>query len=101
MSFVKVSSEKEIAAGKMIGVKTAGKEILIANLDGKYHAADNICPHMGCKLSGGIIKDGNVICPCHKSVFELKTGNLIDGPAKKSLAVYKTRIENGQIMVDV
>ena len=32
---------------------------------GEYVALDDVCPHKGASLSGGKIKNGNVMCPYH------------------------------------
>lgn len=50
MSFVKIASTKEIAAGEMIGKKVDRKEILIANIEGNYYAIGDKCTHSNCLL---------------------------------------------------
>jgi 3-phenylpropionate/trans-cinnamate dioxygenase ferredoxin subunit len=56
------------------------KEILIANVDGKYYAIGNICTHAGGDLSKGIL-DGNIVtCPKHGSKFDVTTGKAVSGP---------------------
>jgi len=101
MGFVKVALVKDFEPGKMIGVETEGKEIVIANIDGNYFAIGNRCTHMSCMLSDGSLKGQNVTCSCHGSVFDLKTGNVVKGPAKKTEQVFQVEVEGGQILINV
>lgn len=51
-----------------------GKEILIANLDGKLYACADRCGHMNARLSRGTINQNVVICPMHAAKFDIITG---------------------------
>jgi len=101
MGVVKVASTKELAPSKMIGVEAGGKKILVANLEGKYYAIGNRCTHMGCMLSDGVLKGGIVQCPCHGSRFDVKTGSVVGGPAKKPEPAFQVKVEGDQILVNV
>jgi 3-phenylpropionate/trans-cinnamate dioxygenase ferredoxin subunit len=101
MGFVKVALVKDLEPDKMIGVEADGKEILVANIDGKYYAISDRCTHMSCKVSEGSLKGQNVTCPCHGSVFDLKTGNVVKGPAKKPEPVFQVKAEGEQILVNI
>ena len=74
MDFMKVALKKEIPAGKMKAVYVAGVPVLLVNVNGEYYAIGNKCTHRGCKLSKGALDGETVKCPCHKSVFNVKTG---------------------------
>ena len=101
MTFVKVALMKDLEPGRMIGVEAGGKEIVVVNLEGTVYAIGNRCTHMSCMLSDGTLREGNVTCPCHGSTFDIKTGNVIKGPAKKPEPAYQTKIEREQILADV
>ncbi len=101
MGFIKVASIKDIGPVAMKGFKAGGKDILFVNLKGKYFGLDNSCTHMGCDLSEGSLQGESVECPCHGSIFDIKTGKVLKGPAKKAAAVFKVKIEGGDLLVDV
>ena len=101
MGFVKVASVKDLQAGGMIGVEVGGKEVVVVNSEGKYYTIGNRCTHTGCMLADGTLKGANVTCPCHGSTFDVRTGNVVKGPAKKPEPVYETKIEGEQILVNV
>ncbi|MBI2996593.1 MAG: respiratory nitrate reductase subunit gamma [Candidatus Melainabacteria bacterium] len=46
------------------------------------------CPHLGCTIISKA-EGGKLLCPCHISHFDIKTGNVIDGPALKPLSQIK------------
>lgn len=101
LGFVKVLSAKDLPQGKMLGIEAGGKQILMANIEGKYYAMGNKCTHNGCKLSGGTLKKGGVVqCPCHYSQFDIKTGNVVLGPAEKPEPLFQVKEDGDQLMVD-
>jgi hypothetical protein len=53
-----VARTEDIAIGKMKRFEINGKEILIANVDGRYYALDNRCGHSNAALSSGML-NGN------------------------------------------
>ncbi|MFI6094529.1 Rieske (2Fe-2S) protein [Lentzea sp. NPDC051213] len=65
---------------------------------GTYTAFDATCPHQGCMCSE--VNDKNVIiCWCHDSRFSSADGKRKSGPAKKGLAVIKTKIKGENVVV--
>jgi nitrite reductase/ring-hydroxylating ferredoxin subunit len=101
MTYVRVLSTEDLPAGEMKGVEAVDKQILLVNLAGKYYAIGDICTHMTCNLSRGSIKGESVVCPCHFSVFDLKTGKVLGGPAGKPEPIFKVKIEKESVMVDL
>jgi nitrite reductase/ring-hydroxylating ferredoxin subunit len=101
MGFVKIALVKDLEPGKMIGAEANGREIVVVNVDGNYYAIGNRCTHMSCMLSEGMLRGQNVTCSCHGSVFDLKTGNVVKGPAKKPEPVFQVKAEGEQILVNI
>jgi 3-phenylpropionate/trans-cinnamate dioxygenase ferredoxin subunit len=101
MVFVKVATKNDLPNGEKIGVKAGGKEIMVVNWNGNYFAINDICTHKGCKLSKGFLMEGSVECPCHGSIFDIKNGKVLNGPAQKPEPAYKTKVQGDEILVDV
>ena len=101
MGFVKVASKQEITEGKIKAVDVTGVSVLLANIAGEYYAIGNKCTHRGCKLSSGVFEGETVKCPCHKSVFNVKTGEVMHGPTSKPEPKYAVKVEEEQILVSV
>lgn len=77
-------------------------EIALARLqDGTWVAFDNMCTHEECPLSEGDLEGERIVCPCHSSAFDVRTGAVRHGPAYIPLAVYPVRVQDGALEVEV
>jgi nitrite reductase/ring-hydroxylating ferredoxin subunit len=101
MGFVKLASINDAKPNSMIGVTVNGQKILLANINGNYYALGDKCMHRGCQLSKGRLEGETVICPCHGSTYDIKTGNFLKGPTKKAQPKYELKIENNDVMIDL
>jgi len=100
LGFVKVASKEDVSAGKMKLAEANGTLVLLANVAGEYYAIGNKCTHRGCKLSSGTL-DGEIVkCPCHGSKFNVKTGEVMHGPANKPEPKYAVKVEKDQVVVN-
>lgn len=79
-----------------------GREIALARLaDGSWAAFDNDCTHEECPLADGDLEDDRVTCYCHSSMFDLRTGEVLRGPAVDPLTLLPVRVENGELQVSL
>ncbi len=78
--FVDIAKVDEIPAGKMKHVEVNGKEIVIANMNGKFCALDDRCAHMNAPLSMGNLTGDVVTCPFHGAKFNVASGKKIAEP---------------------
>jgi len=101
MGFVGAGSVKSVGLSGMMSVKVNGKDVLVARVGGEYFAVSNRCTHMACGLAEGMLEGENATCPCHGSVFSVKTGAVVKGPAKKPLTVFEVKLQGDQILVNV
>jgi Rieske Fe-S protein len=63
---------------------------------GTYKAFSNVCTHQGCPVSE--ITNGAIVCTCHGSLFSVKDGSAISGPARRALAA-ATVTQSGDSLV--
>ncbi len=66
--------------------------IVICTKSGQFEAYDAVCPHAGCTV-GYSASSKQIVCPCHTSIFDPATGNVISGPALSGLT--KLAIQEG------
>jgi nitrite reductase/ring-hydroxylating ferredoxin subunit len=72
--------------------------ISVARVDDRLYAFDDLCTCGGaaCPLSGGLLTGTTLMCQCHGSRFDIKTGAVISGPATEALSVYEVQeVEDG------
>jgi len=98
-NFVKIARRGELMPGKMKRVDLDGRRILLANVDGRYCAADDTCTHEDASLSTGFLKGDIVKCPLHGSRFNLRTGEVLDDPAEQNLRTYPVRVDGDDILI--
>jgi nitrite reductase/ring-hydroxylating ferredoxin subunit len=116
MTWIEALTIDEVPPGNRKAIKIGTKKLLIINHEDKIYAVENSCPHLKIPITKGeITADCAIICPFHRSSFDLETGNVkewtpfppIIGKVmgmmtqEKSLAVFPTRVESGKIMVDL
>ena len=77
---IEVAKTDKIPVGNTKHIEVNGKEIMIANVDGKYFALSDRCGHSGALLSMGSIDKNLVTCPLHGAQFDLTTGKKIREP---------------------
>ncbi len=97
--FVKVAKVSDIKEGRMKGVWMENKNVLLCNVDGKFHAIGNVCTHMGCLLGEGSLQGKEVVCPCHGSKFDVTNGKPTGPPATRAEPTYEVKIEGDQILI--
>ena len=69
-------------------VVVAGRRIAIFRLGEEVYALHNSCPHNRVPLSAGIVTDHALMCRAHGARFDLKTGAVLRGPARKPVRAY-------------
>jgi 3-phenylpropionate/trans-cinnamate dioxygenase ferredoxin subunit/naphthalene 1,2-dioxygenase system ferredoxin subunit len=101
MTTKKIGAVKELEYAPMKGMVVDGKEILIVKTGTKIFAIGNKCTHMGCKLSSGKLEGETVRCPCHGSMFNVRTGDVVKGPAKNPEPSYSVTMEKDEYSIDL
>ena len=102
MGKIIVGKTSDIPSGKMIKISMDGRDILVANIDGKYCATDDSCTHSGSSLSEGKLDGCIITCGWHGAQFDCKTGKLVKFPAKiRDLASYSVIVESDNVFVEM
>lgn len=74
-----------------------GLRVVIARTKDGYVAFDDHCTHSGGSLADGALSCDVVQCPWHGSEFNVKTGDVIHGPAKQKMRTYKVQHEGEKV----
>ena len=86
--------------GEVTEVEAEGGAICLANVDGKMHAIDNVCPHRQGPLGQGWIEGKTVLCPWHAWAFDVETG-VAEEPERAQVKVYSVRTEADALYADL
>jgi len=109
MVWKRTISASALEKAKYAAVKVEDKVIFIANIKGTLYAMDAVCSHARCILGFLDEEKLTVRCPCHRALFDLKTGAMLEPPyvapdapkEKLGLRTYQIRNNAGWIEVDV
>lgn len=90
----------QLAAQKFVR-NASGHFYLLPAVDGGAIAVHWRCVHLGCTVPAPSPDlQGNIQCPCHGSLYNGKTGDLIHGPATRPLDYFPITVEKGAVTVD-
>ena len=86
-------------AGTLRRVDVGERGICLARTDDGWLAFDDTCTHEECSLAEGELDGEVVICPCHGSEFDVRTGDVVTPPALDPLPIYEAREDAGTLFV--
>ena len=79
-----------------------GTSVVLAAIDGTWYAVADACTHAGCPFSEeASLEDGVIVCNCHGSEFDLRTGEVVRGPAERAVRTFPVRVEDDTLEVEV
>jgi 3-phenylpropionate/trans-cinnamate dioxygenase ferredoxin subunit len=84
-----------------LAVDVAGVAVCVVRVAGDVFAVHDECTHEAVPLSEGDVEDTIIECWRHGSRFDLRTGAVLNPPAVEPVHVYPTRIDAGQIYLDI
>jgi nitrite reductase/ring-hydroxylating ferredoxin subunit len=99
--WIRVAALTDIQSGEANAVKLReGRTLALFNVDGRIHATDNQCPHMGYPLTRGAIRHGILTCDWHGRSFDLEGGGCFNKECD-DLQVFPVDVRNGDIWINV
>lgn len=101
MTWVKVGPLRDLPEGAGVRVEADGDQIAVFRIGDEVYAVSDVCSHAEASLSEGELFDHLVECPRHGSEFDLRTGEPESLPATRPVAVYQTRITDGDVYLAV
>src|SRR5215213_6681594 len=101
MTWQVAANEIDVREDQVIGAVVEGQRIALYRLNGEVFATSDVCSHQFALLSDGFVEGDCIECPLHAAQFDIRTGDLICGPATTSIASYPVKVENGQVLVDL
>jgi nitrite reductase/ring-hydroxylating ferredoxin subunit len=98
---VRVGRLSDLEDDEITPVEVEGRRIALARVGDEVFAVEDRCTHRDCALSEGVLEGEAVLCPCHGSEFDLRTGEVLALPAKTPVELFETEIEGEDVYVKV
>ena len=101
MPSVRVGALAEIPEGEMRAYDVPAGRIAVAHVEYRLFAFADECTHAGCALSEGVFDDRTALVTCTNddSVFDVETGEPVEGPAQDPLRLFAAEVVDGWVEV--
>jgi 3-phenylpropionate/trans-cinnamate dioxygenase ferredoxin component len=97
---VRIGSSTDVLAGQMRVFDVSGTTVNVASADGHLYAFDDTCTHTGCSLAEGRLDGTTVTCACHGSQFDVTSGAVLRGPAKRPVRSRLVKVEGENLLAE-
>ena len=94
-----VGKADDLEPGQMRLLVVNGHRIALARTTRGFAAFDDGCTHRGGSLADGVCIGDTVQCLWHGSRFDVKSGEVACGPAKKKIRTHEVRQKDGDIVL--
>ena len=103
--FIEVARVDDVPPGTALVVTVGSTELALVNVEGTFYAVDNECTHVGGYLGEGEINtdwgEWALQCPLHASVFDVRTGEVLNPPATEAVHTYPVEVQAGVVRVSL
>ena len=96
--FHRVVRVEEVPPGTGRVVDVAGAPVALFNVEGRFHAIANACPHQGGPLGEGFLDGCVVTCPWHFWQFDVTKGHAPEFP-EMTIDRFVVKVEAGEVHV--
>jgi nitrite reductase/ring-hydroxylating ferredoxin subunit len=97
--FHKLATVDEVGPGEIDQYLVDDRFVALCNVEGEFHAFEDVCTHQFAHLSEGEFTGSEVKCPLHGAKFDVKTGAAKSLPAVKPIPKHEVKVENGNVYV--
>jgi nitrite reductase/ring-hydroxylating ferredoxin subunit len=96
---VKVGNVVDVPPGRAATVELEdGTELALYNIEGKFYAIENFCPHKGAPLADGNLCGHIIECDWHGWRFDVRTGQCLT-TISGNVETYQVVIEEGSLKI--
>ncbi|MBI2839287.1 MAG: Rieske 2Fe-2S domain-containing protein [Acidobacteria bacterium] len=88
----------DLQPGHAVTVAVDGIEVAVFNVDGRFYALQNACPHRGGPLGDGDLEGSIVTCPWHGWEWDVTSGSGAEDASVKTKA-YQVKVEGDEVLV--
>ena len=97
--FHKIAADNEVGPGEVKQYTVEGRPVALCNVDGEFHAFEDICTHQFAHLTDGEFEGREIKCPLHGAKFDVRSGEAKSLPAVKPVPKHEVKIEDGNVYV--
>lgn len=99
--WVKLIDSEALGEGEVGTAQVDELSIALYRTDGVVYATSNICTHQYALMSDGYFDGQFIECPLHQALFDIKTGEAVEGPVSVPLTCFPAEERDGAIYVEL
>lgn len=116
-----VTESHRIREGEIFTTRIHNTNVLLTRVEGRVHAVENRCAHLGLSMARGTVTGSRLRCPWHGAEYDVCSGRNLDwvnsipglsmprwthrlialGRAPAALRVFATAEESGQVFIEL
>jgi nitrite reductase/ring-hydroxylating ferredoxin subunit len=100
MTWKAIAVVTDVPPGEVKSYRVDDVPVALYNLDGEFFATHNICTHALACLSDGYLENGQIECPLHQGVFDIRTGKAVSGPVDVDVQVFPVKLDGADVLID-
>ena len=97
--FHKIAKTGDVAPGEVALYEIEGHRVALCNVDGDFHAIEDVCTHDAGPLDQGELAGKEIKCPRHGAKFDVTTGNALTLPAVKPVPKHDVKVKSNDVYV--
>jgi naphthalene 1,2-dioxygenase ferredoxin component len=95
--WTQVAKQEDIPEDGTWPVSLNGEPVCLYNLEGTIFATHDICTHGNANLSEGFVVSGQIECPFHQGMFDIRTGAASAAPCTVAIKTFPVKVEAGVV----
>lgn len=99
--YLDVCDVGDVPNGKHRSFVVAGRSILIFQINSEFFAIENRCTHLDYPLNEGRQIGYRIICRAHGASFDVRTGQVLGGPAIQPVSRFDVRTRDGRVEIRI
>lgn len=101
MGRIVIGEAADFPDGCGVAIEIAGRRLAVFRQGERVFALEDRCSHRGFPLHDGTVDQTSVRCRTHGACFDLASGAVLRGPARRAVGSYPTQLIDGQVVVEI
>ena len=98
-NWIEVGKTDSIDMEDLIRFDHGDRTFCVYRIKDGFYTTDGLCTHEEVHLEDGLVMHGEIECPMHQGIFDIKTGKAVSEPVCVDLKTYETKVENKKIYI--
>lgn len=99
--FRAIAKLEEIPEGEARVFTLGELRLALCRVDGVFYCVEDLCTHDDGPLGEGCLVGHEIECPRHGARFDVRDGSVTRMPAAAPVESFPTKVEEGQVWVEV